>query len=53
MVDMIGPVCAPEKVEMVIGNNSSDEAKIAGITPEGFTLIGRLDEPPSNTFMPT
>ena len=44
---MTGPVCPPEKVEIVTGSNRSDEAKIAGITPAGFTLIGRCDEPPS------
>ena len=51
--DMIGLVELPEKVEIVTGNNSSDEAKIAGITPAGFTLTGRSDLPPSSIFMPT
>ena len=44
---MTGPVCAPEKVASVVGSSSSEEAKIAGITPAGFTLIGRCEEPPS------
>ena len=47
MADMTGPVCAPEKVEIVIGSSKSEEAKIAGITPAGLTLIGRCDVPPS------
>ncbi len=47
IVDRIGPEFAPEKVASVVGNSSSDEAKIAGITPAGFTLIGKCDEPPS------
>jgi hypothetical protein len=37
----------------VVGSNSSDEAKIAGITPAGFTFSGRWLDPPSYTFMPT
>ncbi len=44
---MIGPACWCEKVRMVVGSNSSDEAKIAGITPAGLTLIGRWLDPPS------
>jgi hypothetical protein len=34
-------------VAIVVGSSSSAEAKIAGMTPAGFTLIGRCDEPPS------
>lgn len=44
---MIGPVWLPEKVEIVIGSKSSEDAKIAGMTPAGFTLIGRWDDWPS------
>jgi hypothetical protein len=44
---MIGLVCDPEKVPRVEGSSSKDEAKIAGITPAGFTLIGKWLEPPS------
>ena len=47
---MIGPVCWPLKVEIVVGSSSSDDAKIAGITPAGFTLTGRCEEPPSYIF---
>jgi hypothetical protein len=36
-----------EKVVSVVGSSSSDEAKIAGITPAGFTLTGRWLDPPS------
>ena len=35
------------KVDIVVGSSSRDEAKIAGMTPAGFTLIGRWLEPPS------
>ena len=43
---MIGPVWLPEKVDMVVGSSKSDDAKIAGMTPAGLTLIGRwLDWP--------
>ena len=51
--DMTGPVELPENVLMVTGNSSRDEAKIAGITPAGFTLTGRWLDPPSYIFIPT
>ncbi len=44
---MIGPDCEPEKVARVVGSRRSDEAKIAGMTPAGFTLIGRCEDWPS------
>ena len=44
---MTGPAFVPENVESVVGSNSSEEAKIAGITPAGFTLIGKWLDPPS------
>ena len=44
---MIGLVCEPENVPSVEGKSNSEEAKMAGITPAGFTFIGRWLEPPS------
>ena len=42
-----------EKAVKVVGNKSNDDAKMAGITPEGFTLTGRFEFSPSNIFIPT
>ena len=42
-----GAVCDPENVANVVGSNKSDVAKIAGITPAGFTFTGKCDDPPS------
>ena len=36
-----------------MGNKSNDDANIAGITPDGFTLTGKLEFSPSNIFIPT
>ena len=36
-----------EKVEMVTGSNSNELAKIAGITPDGFTFTGKCEDWPS------
>ncbi len=45
---MTGPLpSAPPKVVSVVGNSKSDDAKIAGITPAGFTFTGRWLDPPS------
>src|SRR5215470_12257520 len=38
---------------MVVGNSSSDEAKIGGITPEVLSLSGRCEDWPSNILLPT
>ena len=42
-----------EKLEIVFGNKSSEEAKIAGITPEILTFIGKYDDCPPKTLLPT
>ena len=52
MVDMIGPVCWPLNVLIVVGKSSRELAKIAGITPDGFTLTGRWLFCASAIFMP-
>ena len=36
-----------------MGNNSNDDANMAGMTPAGFTFTGRLEFSPSNIFIPT
>jgi hypothetical protein len=41
MVDITGPVWDPENVLTVVGSNNNELAKIAGITPAGFTLMGK------------
>ena len=37
----------------MVGNNSNDEAKIGGITPDVFSLSGRCEDWPSNILLPT
>ena len=40
------------KLEKVIGNNNSAEAKIAGITPAVLIFKGRCDDSPPYTLFP-
>ena len=42
-----GSACWLEKLAIVVGNSSSDEAKIGGMTPEVLSLSGRNDVCPS------
>ena len=42
-----------EKFATVIGSNSSEEAKIGGITPALFSLSGRCEASPWNMRLPT
>ena len=42
----VAPGVCPAKVVIVAGSSSSEEAKIAGITPAGFTLTGRFELSP-------
>ena len=46
MTPETAPSLWPEKVVIVAGSSSSDEAKIAGITPAGLTLTGRFELSP-------
>ena len=41
------------KLATVVGNSSSDEAKIGGITPEVLSLSGKCEDCPSNMRLPT
>ena len=47
-----GP-CPAVKLATVVGSNSSEEAKIGGITPEVLSLSGRCEDCPSNMRLPT
>ena len=47
-----GPLPA-EKFATVVGSNSSDEAKIGGITPAVLILSGRCELSACVIFMPT
>ena len=37
----------------MVGSNSSEDAKIGGITPEVFSFSGRCEDWPSNILLPT
>ena len=52
MVSQPGP-CPAVKLATVVGNSSSDEAKIGGMTPEVLSLSGRCEDWPSNMRLPT
>ena len=46
MIPELAPSGVPEKVVMVAGKRRSEEAKIAGMTPDGLTLTGRFELSP-------